>query len=202
MNADLRAPTVEARRNGRPTVAHFGTYGELVVQVLEPALLSLLRRNPELDVLLIGRGSMRFAESIRAKFPERAGNVRATGELDAAEVGCLLRDCDVALFPFGDGVSTRRTSLMSALAMGAAIVTTEGWCSESIWRSSDAVELCDPEEPSSVVRGAERLLHDPARRGALRRRARELYEQRFHVDRVVARLQELNGEISARNDRP
>jgi glycosyltransferase involved in cell wall biosynthesis len=153
--------------------------------------LALLERNPGLDVLLIGRGSERFQGELVRSEPGVRERVRATGAAEPSAVTEHLRGATVALFPFVEGVSSRRTSLMSALQAGAAIVTTEGWCSESVWRASGAVELADPNEPLSAVTAVEHLLGDPARQTELRRRALALYDQRFHVDRVVARLHEL-----------
>jgi glycosyltransferase involved in cell wall biosynthesis len=80
---------------------------------------------------------------------------------------------------------------MTALAAGAAIVTTDGVFTESVWRSSDAVELVEPNRPAATLAVLERLLGDAPRRRELRERARALYAERFHVDHVVSRLTSL-----------
>ena len=43
-----------------PLVGHFGTFGRLITDLLEPAVVGLLRTNPRARVLFIGRGSERY----------------------------------------------------------------------------------------------------------------------------------------------
>jgi glycosyltransferase involved in cell wall biosynthesis len=181
----------ESASNDHPTVAHFGRYGELVARSLTPVIVSLLERNPELEVVLIGRNSERFLSELGSREPRLRDRMRATGNAEPSAVIAELRRATAAVFPFEDGASSRRSTLMSALTAGAAIVTTEGPFTESLWRESGAVELAAADDPQSSVAAVERLLSDPARRAELRRRALELYDQRFHVDRIAARLREL-----------
>ena len=56
------------------------------------------------------------------------------------------------LQPYADGVSTRRTSLIAALAHRSAVVTTDGVLTEPLWRQSGAVALVDSGDLAAIVR--------------------------------------------------
>jgi glycosyltransferase involved in cell wall biosynthesis len=167
-----------------PVVGHFGTYG-LTTPLLEPALVRILEADPRRMVLLIGRGGDVFAEQLR-RDPAAAGRVFATGSLNPVEIAEYLAACDVLMQPYPDGVSTRRTSTMAALALGVPVATNEGHLSESIWRASGGVEIADSAE--LVVGAVERLLGDPSRAAAVAGRGRRLYGERFSIEHVVASL--------------
>ena len=111
-----------------PLVGHFGTFGRSITDLLEPAVVGLLRSEPLARVLFIGRGSERYLVDIVAAYPELAGRVSATGELSPAAVAAHLRACDLLLQPYADGVSSRRTSVMAGLANRVPVVTNLGPC--------------------------------------------------------------------------
>lgn len=47
-----------------------------------------------------------------------------TGYCSASQVSAFLASADVAVFPFSDGVSLRRTSLLTAMAHGLPVIST------------------------------------------------------------------------------
>ena len=179
------------RPAARPTVAHFGTYGGHLEKPLREIFGALVEQRPDVGIHLLGRNSETFRELLLREHPAAAERVVASGAASAEAIVEALASAWVVVFPFIEGVSTRRTSLMSALAAGAAIVTTQGWCSESIWRSSGAVELVEIGRSEAAVGAVLGLLGDEPRRRELRERARRLYNERFHFDRVVERLRAL-----------
>jgi hypothetical protein len=94
------------------------------------------------------------------------------------------------LQPFPDGVSSRRTSVMAALAHGLAVVTTRGRLTETLWAESGAVALAPAEDCRELLKEVERLLFDTAKRERMGVAARTLYRERFDVSLVVAALRE------------
>ncbi|HTQ06395.1 MAG TPA: glycosyltransferase [Polyangiaceae bacterium] len=174
-----------------PTIAHFGTYGALVAEPLERVVVPLLAADAARELVLVGRGSEEFRAALASRHPEVSARVRATGPLDPQGIARELTRAWVTVFPFLEGVTTRRTSLMTALAAGAVIVTTSESCTESVWRRSGAVALVDGCRPDAIAAAVETLLGDAGRRAELARRARILYRERFELERAVHRLREL-----------
>jgi hypothetical protein len=170
---------------GEPLVGHFGTYGRWIAPMLEPILLGLRRRT-----ILIGRGSGAFRRRLVARDPSLADCIVATGELDPAAAAEHLAACDLLVQPYPDGVTTRRSSIMAGLALGLPILTNAGELTEPLWGASAAVALARAPDASSMIRCADALAGDAARRSALSRRATALYRERFRVARTVEILRE------------
>jgi glycosyltransferase involved in cell wall biosynthesis len=191
VSGDPRA-TAAIRRHvaagGGPIVGHFGTYGEVIAGSLEAVVVPLLRRNPTLAMLLIGKDGDRFAARLITKHPTLAERLHATGVLDQTEVSHHLSACDVMVQPYPDGVSSRRGTVMASLAHGLAIVTTAGPPTEECWSQTGAVQLVERGRWNEVVRETERLLADVARREQLQIAALALYADRFDISRAIARL--------------
>lgn len=180
-----RRQEVTARQPTALVVGHFGTYGELITALLRPALSDLLNQRPEVRVLLLGGPGQKWRAEWLAPHPDWSDRVRAPGPLPADVVAEYLRACDLVLLPYPDGASSRRTSLMAALANGVSVVTTVGALSEPLWEAEQAVAIAAPHELTTMVA---KLLNDPTARIALGRRGRELYERRFAIHHTVAAL--------------
>ena len=108
--------------------------------------------------------------------------------MDARRVSIDLQACDLVLQPFPDGATTRRTSLMAALANGRAVLTTDGALTEPVWRSSRAVALAPAGDADAFSDRALRLLDDHRERAALAERGRELYAGRFDLAHTISAL--------------
>jgi glycosyltransferase involved in cell wall biosynthesis len=165
-------------------VGHFGTFGSLVAEPLLALLQALSARGPEAFVLLVGRGSHEFRASLPAQLRARA---RSLGEVPLARAAAGIVASDVVVNPFPDGATTRRTSLMAALALGKAVVTNEGHLTERVWRAEGCVELT-PTDPVRMAEAALALLADSERRNALGSRAAEVYARCFSMATTVRTL--------------
>ena len=95
--------------------------------------------------------------------------------------------CDLMLQPYPDGVSSRRTSVMVALAHGRPVVTTSGALSEPLWSGGDVV-VAPANRLDELVAATVSLLADPTRLQDLASRARALYAERFDMRHTVAVL--------------
>lgn len=164
---------------------YFGGFPSNVQTNLIPVVLGLLARSSKSIVLMLGSGSSEFKTRLGQLRSEFADRIIALSELTADSAALYLAACDVLIYPFPDGVSGRRTSLMAGLALGLPIVTTEGRFTESLWRDSDAVVLVDPAASDSMISAAERLATDNARKSVLSNNAQRLYKSRFAIERVV-----------------
>ena len=170
-----------------PLVGHFGTYGAGLAPILRQTALNVLRADPRRRLLLLGRGGDAFAR-VLASEPVVANRVMATGELAASDVSAHLAACDALIQPYGDGISTRRTSAMAGLALGIPIATNPGWLTEPIWRESRGVELAASAD--RVADAAEILLRDPSYAAGVGERGRLLYRGHFSLEHTVRALRE------------
>lgn len=176
-------------------IGHFGTYQPAIREALADLVPRVAREVPDAHVVLLGRGSEEAARDIRARAGEYASRITAPGALDAAGVSCRLQACDFLVQPYPDGVSTRRTTLMAALAHGVPAVTTYGRLSEGFWRDSDAIAAAPAGDLDGLTRLVIELARDPQRRQAMAASARAVYDARFDLRHVIHALR--TGECAA-----
>jgi len=141
----------------------------------EAARLVWIARSRE-AVLALWRGECGLPPDLVAVAENRASE----------DVSRLLGSATVFLAPIVDGVSTRRTTVMAALAHGLPIVGTDGPCTDEVLRTSEAFALSPPEDGQAWIAQLERVLGDAALRARMGRAARALYESRFTWDRIAA----------------
>ena len=175
-------------------VGHFGTYAPGIRQSLRVVVPALLEERPDIHVQLLGRGGERMQEDLRALTPH-AQRIHASGEVAAGELSVRLQACDLVLQPYPDGASTRRSTLMTALAHGLPVVTNVGWLSEPFWQGSGAVAAVNG-DPAALTRTVADLAGEPERRGRLGAAARTLYDTRFSLRHVIAALRADTCEVS------
>lgn len=169
-------------------VGHFGTYGEQIRPLVARCFAGLAERRRTLRFLCLGRNSEGFVAELEAQYPALRDRVICAADLEADEVGVLLRACDLVVQPFADGVTSRRTSLMAALVNGCPTVTTLGPLTEEIWAADGGVAMAPAGDDAALVDLADALLDDPARRAALGRDGQRLYDTRFALRHVVHHL--------------
>ena len=174
-----------------PLVGHFGTFGQSITDMLEPAVVALLRTDLRARILLIGRGSDTYLSHIGEAHPDLAGRVSGTGELAPAAMAAHLRACDLLLQPYPDGVSSRRGSVMAGLANGVPVVTNMGHLSEPLWASSSSAKVVPGPDPAALAAAACEILCLPSeRRFAMGIRGAELYDREFSIERIITRLKD------------
>ena len=173
------------RRRGTFVVGHFGTYGEHIGTRLAAILPMLMRRLIDAHVVLVGEGGRAFAAALPADVRDR---VEVTGRLAPSDTTAALRACDLLLQPYPDGVTTRRTSVMAALATGVPVLTTSGALTEPVWKETEAVALAPADDIAAIVEIVARLADDAQARVALGARGRRTYDERFALGLTIERL--------------
>jgi len=173
-------------------VGHFGTYGGMVAPLLEPALRAVLSPPSQSVALLLGDGGPAFAARLQAD-PALRGRVAAPGRLPDDRLSLHLQACDVAVQPYPDGVTARRTSVMACLANGVATVTTDGRFTEREWRVGP-IPLAPAGDAAALAALILDLLDDDARRRALGQAGRDFYQAHFAMERTIDML--LDGEAA------
>ena len=182
------AASIRARYSaGGSLVGHFGTYGGLIVPILQRSVRALIDQS-DCHVLLLGQGSDVACRNLVASQPRLLGRVYGVGQLPADDLSRHVSVCDVMLQPYPDGVSTRRTSVMVALTHGIPVVSTKGPLTETLWEKSDIAVLAPAAEPNRLALETVALLNDPSRRAAIARRASAFYDEQFDVRHTIAAL--------------
>jgi len=176
--------------NAPIVVGHFSTYGTHTRHDLDAIVPRLLTALPDAEVVLLGRGGEPVAAALRERLGPDAPRVVATGPLEATQLSCHLQACDLLVQPYPDGASTRRGTLMAALAHGLPVVTTIGRLSEPFWTDSAAVIAVPAEDHAALAAAATALAMDSSRRRAQSAAARALYDRRFDIRHTVQALRD------------
>jgi UDP-glucose:(heptosyl)LPS alpha-1,3-glucosyltransferase len=109
------------------------------------------------------------------------------GRLTGDELSLRLWASDVVLLPFTDGVSTRRTTLMAALAHGRPVLGLRGRHTDAVLaEAQDALVLTPAGDPAAFSRAAVELAGDRRRLRAIGDAGHRLYKANFDWP-VVAR---------------
>jgi glycosyltransferase involved in cell wall biosynthesis len=169
-------------------VGHFGSYDKHVGNLLLNSVPALLQNGMPRAILLLGRGSELMRDELVNMQPALVDRVHATGTLAAADLSLHVSACDVMLQPYIDGVSSRRTSTMVALAHGVPVITTSGRLTEPLWAESEAVTMAPADDMSLLVEATQRLLTDVATRRHMSAAARGFYQAHFDVKHIIAKL--------------
>lgn len=182
--AALRATLVP---QGGFLLGHFGTYGEAVAPLLTAVLPAVLERHENRRVLLLGRGSCRFAKKVQCGHPYLAHRLVSAGEQPPDAAAGYLSACDLLIQPFSDGVSSRRTTLMAGLALGVPIVTNRGHLTEPLW-SGGAVALTDSPSARAYQEAVTTVLESSTELERLGRAGADCYRRWFALERTVSIL--------------
>lgn len=100
-----------------------------------------------------------------------------TGYLPDDEVSAVLGAVDLMVLPYVDGASFRRSSLIAALHLGCAIMTTEPACAEPAFKHGDNLWLAPPRSSEAIANAVSRLLSEPQRLETLRAGAEQLSKE-------------------------
>jgi glycosyltransferase involved in cell wall biosynthesis len=169
-------------------VGHLGTYGPQIADLLHGLVPRIMRGDSEAIVLLLGRGGREMRTELLRHHPDLEGRVHATGYLSASDLSRHVSACDVLVQPYPDGVTTRRTTVMVALAHGVPVVTTAGELTESLWSESGAVALTTSCDVDAIASRTGELLAEASERVRLGALGKALYGERFQISHTIAAL--------------
>lgn len=177
-------------------VGHFSTYPAPTRLALRQLLPTLLAAAPDLHIQLLGRGADQAIEELRTTLGAHVTRVHASPDATPARLSRDLQSCDVLMQPYVDGVSTRRGTLMAALAHAIPVVTTTGPLSEPFWRESDSVVAMPAGDLTSFAHTILELGRQPERRRRIAASARATYESRFSVEHLIQTLRTETGAVN------
>jgi glycosyltransferase involved in cell wall biosynthesis len=173
---------------GQPVVGHFGLYSPNVELLLIPSLLPLLQNNLQVRVLLIGGGSTHYRERLLSSNPQLSTRIFATGSCSHDQVSTHISACDAMFQPYLEGVTTRRSTTMAALAHGKCLVSTLGPKTEDIWKSTSAVSLLSSRDTARIAEALESVLSSPEQVARHGKEGLKFYQQNFTLSRTIEGL--------------
>jgi glycosyltransferase involved in cell wall biosynthesis len=168
-------------------IGHFSSYPENIQPYLCQAIPALLS-DRRVGMVLIGRGSKELRQVISARSDHALTRLHATGELGSHEVSLHLSACDLMIQPYPEGITTRRTSTMAAIAHRRPVVTTKGELTEPIWSETAAVSLVPVDDIRNLAATVGHLLDDLGERERLGQAAFNLYRESFDLRHTVNTL--------------
>jgi glycosyltransferase involved in cell wall biosynthesis len=176
-----------------------GVVARLEPEKGHPTLLDawplVVREAPDARLLIVGEGSRHEALEEQARRLDVLDTVVFTGRRD--DVPAVIAALDVALLP--SYREAQGVSLLEAMALARPIVASRvGGIPEFV---EDGVTglLVEPRDPSALAGAIVRVLRDHALAGALGRNGRALVRERYCIDVMVRRVEDLYEEgIAAR----
>jgi glycosyltransferase involved in cell wall biosynthesis len=128
--------------------------------------------------------------------------VRTAGTVEPDQLSQYLHASDLALLPVRRGLSTKRTTMMAALAHGVAVLGLRGYETESLLSdSTDALTLTPIGDRGAYEEAAAELAGDSDRLAELGSVGRRMYESRFDWPVLASKVASVLDLLSARRSR-
>lgn len=191
----LGEPSPERRRAARRKLG-FGDEAQLVVNVgrqdyqkgqthLLRATARLAATHPRLIVLVAGRPGGASAELEAAHRDTRLeGRVRLLGHRD--DIPEILAAANIFAFPsLFEGLPG---AVLEAMALALPVVAADIPAVREIVEPERSALLVTPGDPEELAGALASLLKDPARAQALGSRGRQIFEERFTLEKSAARM--------------
>jgi glycosyltransferase involved in cell wall biosynthesis len=164
-------------------VATFGNMNGKGFTFLQKFLTWLANENPLARFLFLGKES----ESLKKQFGSKVSVqklITATGRIREEQIAELLSISDLYAVFYPDGASMRRTSLITGLAHGMAIISNSGDLTDQTLASSHAVYLLK-DGSAEEFNALKDLLKDEKFLEGLRSRSNQYFEQKLSWSKIA-----------------
>ncbi|MET8775214.1 glycosyltransferase family 4 protein [Nocardia sp. NPDC050713] len=163
--AFARAPMLPGYPRAGGTVLFLGRYDEprKGMEVLLGALPELVRRHPDVEILIVGRGD---EERLRREAGPNAGHLRFLGQVSDEDKASAMRSADVYVAPNLGGESFG-IILIEAMAAGTAVVASELDAFRRVLRDGTAGMLVPVGDSARLAAALDTVLTDEVRRESL-----------------------------------
>jgi len=185
---DVSRDEMRARLGIDPDTLVLGLFGRAEptrkLSLLTNALTQLREAGQKFIVLHMGRDDGKTAQAL-AGFP-----VQSVGPVSHKEVTRHAMAMDIYLAPYEDGVSTRRTSMMMALALGLPVIGTKGSATPQSLLDADgrALLLVGMEDSKEMANHVLRLATDAGMRHELGTEGLALFNREFTYEKAADKL--------------
>jgi glycosyltransferase involved in cell wall biosynthesis len=180
------ARTTDRREHGeRFTVALFGRdHPDRALDYAEAAIVALAAAHGPNSIVVLNLGA-----GARPVAVPPGVELRTPNTLESETLSEHLSSADLVLLPFVDGLSTRRTTMMAALAHGRAVLGLRSPQTDAILvRTPSAIALSELGDRSGFARSAVALSLDGDRLDELGHAGRRLYESEFDWPVIARRI--------------
>ncbi len=163
----------------------FGTMSAArMLGLVRDAALSLTQAGFSVQVLYVGPHQAQVCAALGDV------NIIADGPAPAEEVSRRFAAMDIYLVPYSDGISTRRTTLMTALQHGIATVGTRGFLTDDLLeqQAGHAFLLTEAADSPAFCAAARKLAESANLRQELGQNAEKLHEREFAWANTVRKL--------------
>ena len=156
------APTLAGYPKPGKSVLFLGRFDEprKGMAVLLGALPALVRRFPDIEILVVGRGD---EDALRLQARKLAGHLRFLGEVDDAQKASAMRSADVYCAPNVGGESFGIV-LVEAMAAGTAVVASDLDAFRRVLMDGTAGRLVPVDDAKALAAGLIEVLEDDATR--------------------------------------
>jgi glycosyltransferase involved in cell wall biosynthesis len=177
-----------------PTILFVGdlneTYGP---DLLMKAMPKILRSHKQARCIFIGDGELLWPLRVNARYLLLDYAVRLAGHLDGQALRELVYAADVVVVPSRG--ATPWWPIEAAWAANRPVVTTPEAAVALVNADRNAL-VVNPDE-NEIAAGIDRIFTDPALARSLAGEGREKLEERYSINKVVARIEELMGAAFA-----
>ncbi|MEU7629346.1 glycosyltransferase family 4 protein [Nocardia sp. NPDC049220] len=170
--AFARAPMLPGYPRAGGSVLFLGRYDEprKGMEVLLGALPEVVRRHPEVEILIVGRGD---EDRLRREAGSLARHLRFLGQVSDEDKASAMRSADVYVAPNLGGESFG-IILIEAMAAGTAVVASELDAFRRVLRDGTAGMLVPVGDSAALAAALHAVLTDEVRREALVRTATQV----------------------------
>lgn len=160
--AFAHAPLLDGYPKPGRSVLFLGRFDEprKGMEVLLGALPELVRRHPDVEILIVGRGD---EDRLRREAGENAGHLRFLGQVTDAEKASAMRSADVYVAPNLGGESFGIV-LVEAMAAGTAVVASDLDAFRRVLRDGTAGMLVPVGDSARLSAAISAMLTDDDRR--------------------------------------
>ncbi|MBN2021575.1 MAG: glycosyltransferase family 4 protein [Pirellulales bacterium] len=182
-----------------PTILFVGDLGEdYGPDLLMKAMPRILRNHKQARCVFIGDGDLIWPLRVQSRYQLLDYAVRLAGHLDGQALRELVYASDVVVVP--SRKATPWWPIEAAWAANRPIVTTPDAAPALVRADRDALVV--NADDASIAAGVERILTDPGFARAIASEGRSRLEDRYDVNKMVARIAEMLGAAPSRARMP
>lgn len=161
---------------GQPAAMHAPTIAALAAW--------LVSAPPDVTLTWLGRSADEMRTSWCTTWGLPADRVQFRGGLAAADVSLALQSARLALAPYENGASTRRSTFAALVEHRRPIVALDGITTSDWLRESGACVWTAEGNPPAFVAAVSQLIGDAARQATLSRCAGDLFDARLSWPKI------------------